>query len=168
MNPPARSSIRLPLRSQARTVICRARGTRPRTSGMLRHPSQSSTCSVPAGVISGLISAISGTRPCSSSSSSSGAGAKPATNTRSPTCTCGAASPTPWYSFIVSNMSSMSFWNSGERISAGSTARARARSTGWPIRATLRIALRALYSSGWITPRTASAPRAAARSKRGA
>ena len=36
-----------------------------------------------------------------------------ATNSRSPSCTCGAASPTPWYSAIVSSMSSMSCWMAG-------------------------------------------------------
>ena len=50
------------------------------------------------------------------------------------------------------------------RMSAGSTARARARSTGWPMRATLRIAMSGLYSSRRCRyPRsTASARRAAA------
>ena len=44
----------LAVRSSARTLISRARGTRPRMSGMLRQPSQSSTISGPAGVISGI------------------------------------------------------------------------------------------------------------------
>ena len=58
-----------PLRSSARTVISRARGTRPRMSGMLRQPSQSSTTSAPTAVISGLMIAI-GSASASSSSSS--------------------------------------------------------------------------------------------------
>ena len=41
------SSMRSPLRLSARTVMARARGTRPRMSGMLRQPSQSSTISGP-------------------------------------------------------------------------------------------------------------------------
>ena len=49
-------------------------------------------------------------------------GAKPATNSRTLSCTCGAARPTPWYSRIVSNMSSMSCWMRGRLISAGSSA----------------------------------------------
>ena len=40
------------------TLIARARGTRPRMSGMLRQPSQSSTISVPTGVITGLMNTI--------------------------------------------------------------------------------------------------------------
>ena len=47
--------MRSPFRSSARTVISRARGTRPRMSGMLRQPSQSSTISLPTTVISGLM-----------------------------------------------------------------------------------------------------------------
>src|SRR5260370_1028489 len=42
----ARSSRRPPLLSSARTQISRARGTRPRTSGILRQPSHSSTTSL--------------------------------------------------------------------------------------------------------------------------
>ena len=65
-------------------MIWRARGTRPRMSGMLRQPSQSSTTSRVTTSISGLMSAISGTSSSSSSSSrssssSSRRGGKPAT-----------------------------------------------------------------------------------------
>src|SRR5436190_1603730 len=45
VKPAAGISIFLPLRSKARTTMFLARGTRPRISGMLRHPSQSSTVS---------------------------------------------------------------------------------------------------------------------------
>lgn len=56
---------------------------------MLRHPSQSSTISLPTGTISGLTIAIGsdGSSPRSMSSD--------ATNSRTSSCTCGAASPTP-------------------------------------------------------------------------
>ena len=49
-------------------------------------------------------------------------------------------------SFIVSNMSSMSCWIVGVRISEGCTARAFARSTGCPMRAIFRIDIRELYA----------------------
>src|SRR5205807_6415004 len=54
----------------------------------------------------------------------------------------GAASPTPRYSIIVSIMSSMSSWSGGFAISERVSASAFIRSTGWPIRATFRIAIR--------------------------
>src|SRR5262249_12956901 len=50
-----------------------------------------------------------------------------------------AASPTPWYSCIVSIMSSMSFCMAGLCSSGRSSARAFARNTGCPMRATFRI-----------------------------
>src|SRR4051812_20963606 len=47
----------------------------------------------------------------------------------------------PPYSSIVSIMSAISRWISGERISSGERSRAGVRRTGWPIRATLRMAM---------------------------
>src|SRR4029079_16959624 len=146
--------------------MSRARVTRPRISGMLRQPSQSSTVSWPTIEISGLMRTICGTCESSSSSSSScsassssssspgGCGAKPATNSRRLSCTCGAASPTPWYSFIVSNMSSMSCWISGVRISDGCSARAFARRTGCPMRAIFKIDICELYAGQSTVPTT--------------
>src|SRR5262249_25464846 len=61
------------------------------------------------------------------------------TKIRSPSCTCGPASPTPWYSTIVSIMSSISFCTGALLSSVRSSARAFARSTGCPMRATFRI-----------------------------
>src|SRR3954453_18052490 len=145
LKPWARISSRSPLRSSPRTRISRARGTRPRISGMLRHPSQSSTISEPITVISGLMTTIGSTSPSSASSSSSSlsAAAAPtaATNSRTLSWICGAARPTPWYSRIVAIMSSISLWVAAPRTSALSSGRALARSTGWPIRATFKIAI---------------------------
>ena len=79
---------------------------------MLRQPSQSSTRLLADRRDLGVDERHqrhAARRPRSSSSSSS-SGAKPATNRRRLSWTCGAASPTPWYSCIVSNMSSMSCW----------------------------------------------------------
>src|SRR2546430_6554233 len=56
-------------------------------------------------------------------------------------CTWFAASPAPSYSRMVSIMSSMSRWISGVRTSSGGTGLAGRRSTGWPRRATFRIAM---------------------------
>ena len=53
-----------------------------------------------------------------------------ATNRRTPSCTCGAASPTPWYSAIVSIMSSISLCIASDVTVALSSAFALARSTG--------------------------------------
>src|SRR3954452_16116272 len=148
VKPAAGISIFLPLRSKARTTIFLARGTRPRISGMLRHPSQSSTVSRDAISISGLMTAINGTSSPSSRSSSSSTslrGGRPATKMRRLSCTCGAARPTPWYSFIVSNMSSMSCWMAGVRISDGCSGRAFARRTGCPMRAIFKIDIRGNY-----------------------
>src|SRR5213592_2911007 len=56
-------------------------------------------------------------------------------------CTWFAARPAPSYSRMVSIMSSMSRWTSGERISSGGTGFATWRRMGWPRRATFRIAM---------------------------
>ena len=58
---------------------------------------------------------------------------------RRPSWTCGAASPTPSYSYIVSRMSSISFWNSRSRKASFRTGFAGERRTGWPMRATFRM-----------------------------
>src|SRR3954462_3046467 len=148
VKPAAGISIFLPVRSKARTTIFLARETRPRISGMLRHPSQSSTVSRDAISISGLMTAINGTSSPSSRSSSSSTsfrGGRPATKMRRLSCTCGAARPTPWYSFILSNMSSMSCWILGVRISEGCSGRAFARRTGCPMRAIFKIDIRSNY-----------------------
>src|SRR5205807_1902453 len=92
------------------------------------------------GMIWGLMSAMGWLVGPSSSTSSA------ATNTRRPWWTCGAASPTPWYSPIVSIMSSMSFCTASDLISARSSARAFVRRTGCPMRATLRIDINDDYS----------------------
>ena len=63
----------------------------------------------------------------------------PATKMRTLSWICGAARPIPEYSPIVSNMSSMSRWMRALLISPGGTALAFVRSTGCPMRATLRI-----------------------------
>jgi hypothetical protein len=73
------NEIIVPCRSKALTLISNTRGTRPRMSGMLRQPSQSSSVSLPMGAISGLIIAT-GDIPTSSSST-------PATNSRTLSCT---------------------------------------------------------------------------------
>jgi hypothetical protein len=75
----------------------------------------------------------------SAADSPSRSSSTPTSTSRTLSCTCGAASPMPWYSSIVSTMSSMSFWKAGVLMSEGSTFRARARSTGCPMRAILRI-----------------------------
>src|SRR5262245_54691555 len=115
-------------------------------SGMLRQPSQSDTVSRLVTVISGLTKAINDRQSSSSSRSGSADSSRRADGRRSTkirrlACTCGAASPTPWYSFIVSSMSSTSCWTFGVLMSEGCSGRARARSTGCPIRATFRIAI---------------------------
>ena len=79
-------------------------------------------------------------------SSGPGSSSSSATNRRTPSCTCGAASPTPWYSCIVSIMSSMSFCSSGSlEARTCSSGRARSRSTGCPMRATFRIDMKEDY-----------------------
>jgi len=57
----------------------------------------------------GALGTISGLMMTAASLFASGSSSSSATNTRSPSCTCGAARPTPWYSCIVSIMSSISF-----------------------------------------------------------
>src|SRR5436309_1968668 len=52
-----------------------------------------------------------------------------------------AARPAPSYSRMVSTMSSMNRWTSGERISLGGIGSATWRRMGWPRRATFRIAM---------------------------
>src|SRR5437899_12461146 len=56
-------------------------------------------------------------------------------------CTWLAASPAPLYSRIVSTMSPISRWISGDRISSTGTGAATLRSTGCPSRATFRMAI---------------------------
>src|SRR5262245_22938259 len=115
------------------------RGTIPRMSGMLRHPSQPSSIAGALATISGLMITAAGL--CASGSSS-----RSATNSRSPSCTCGPARPTPWYSCIVSIMSSISFWTAALLMSDLSSGFARSRRTGWPMRATFRMDMKEDYT----------------------
>ena len=86
-----------------------------------------------------------------------GSSSSSATKIRRSSCTCGPARPTPWYSCIVSIMSSISFCRSGCFSSAGSTGRARARSTGWPMRATFRMDMKEDYRLRACTHTTSTA-----------
>src|SRR5438477_4012679 len=108
-------------------------------SGMLRHPSQPSSIASLFGMISGLMMTVASLFSSGSSSSS-------ATKRRSGSCTCGPASPTPWYSCMVSIMSSISFCTTAPLISDLSSGRARSRRTGCPIRATFRIDMKQDYT----------------------
>src|SRR6185369_13617274 len=102
---------------------------------MERHPSQACSFSSPIGVTTGLTRTVKGT---AARARSSEAGTS-RTATRRPTCTWGPPRPTPSYSCMVSTMSSTRCWNSGDASTSGGTSRAAERTTGWPMRATLRI-----------------------------
>ena len=104
-------------------------------SGIERQPSQPLAFASPSGVITGFTSTRNGTSAFARSSS----GATSITARRMPSWTWGAASPTPSYSYMVSRMSSISFWKSGSLKAAFGTGFAGERRTGWPIRATFRI-----------------------------
>src|SRR5258708_2435554 len=102
---------------------------------MDRHPSHPARVSVPSRVRTGLARTVKGTAP-SARSSETGTSI---TARRRRRWTWGAAKPTPSYWCRFSFMSSMRRWISGEPSSSPARWEAEARTTGWPMRATLRI-----------------------------
>src|SRR5882672_8117146 len=108
-------------------------------SGMLRQPSHPSSVAGELGTISGLMMT-------DASLFGSGSSSSMPTKMRRPSCTWGPARPTPWYSCIVSIMSSINFCTTALLRSDLSSARARSRRTGWPMRATFRMDMEQDYT----------------------
>src|SRR5262245_21164865 len=125
----------------------------PRMSGTERQPSHPSSISAMRGVTTGSIRTVNGTF---GASGYRGLPFTSITQTCFKTWTWLAASPAPLYSRMVSTMSSINRWFSGDRISLMGIGSATLRSAGCPSRATLRMAI--VSTCGRIVPRPLPSP----------